>query len=154
MAGRQIRWPGVGRVAVIGAAVIAAIAALPALMGSDRPPPVPEDVGLLPAPSASVPEPLPPRAPLPRRVASDENRLGKGNSETGDRSDLRERLDRRNSRRTRQRGRNARQRGRDTRQRGDSLGDQEGREVTPESPPVYLPSYAPPQPSREFRIEP
>jgi hypothetical protein len=54
MAGRQIRWQSVGRVAAIAAAVIAGIVSLPALLGSDKPPPVPSDVGLAP-PSASAP---------------------------------------------------------------------------------------------------
>jgi hypothetical protein len=42
----QLRWASVGRAVAIAAAVIAAIAGLPALLGSDRPPPVPADVGL------------------------------------------------------------------------------------------------------------
>src|SRR5215204_6209442 len=90
MAGRQIRWPGVERVAVIGAAVIAAIAAFPALMGSDRPPPVPADVGLVPLPPAPAPQPLPHAAPVPRRGGSHQNRLGKGNTAKGARADPRE----------------------------------------------------------------
>ena len=44
----QLRWASVGRVAAIAAAVVAGVAGLPALLGSDRPPPVPADVGLAP----------------------------------------------------------------------------------------------------------
>jgi hypothetical protein len=53
MAGRQIRWRSAGRAAAIAVAVIAGIISLPALLGSDRPPPVPDDVGVAP-PSADV----------------------------------------------------------------------------------------------------
>jgi hypothetical protein len=72
MAGRQIRWMSLGKVVAIAAAAIVGIVSLPALLGSDAPPPVPPDVGLSPAPVATVPLPaqrsagLPPVAPKPR----------------------------------------------------------------------------------------
>ncbi len=65
MARLQIRWQSVGRAAAIAAAVIAGIVSLPALLGSDRPPPVPPDVGLRPAPVASAPPPAPGPDPAP-----------------------------------------------------------------------------------------
>src|SRR5215211_5137769 len=64
MAGRQIRWGTVGRVAAVVAAAIAGIASLPALLGNDAPPPLPSDVGLTPPPvstPAVVPH-MPPTA--------------------------------------------------------------------------------------------
>jgi len=64
--GRQIRWSSVGRAAAIAAAAIAGVAALPALLGGDRPPPVPADVGLVPPPAGSpVTAPAGPPAPDP-----------------------------------------------------------------------------------------
>jgi hypothetical protein len=136
MAGRQIRWPGVGRVAVIGAAVIAAIAALPALMGSDRPPPVPADVGLLPPPSASAPPPAPlaPEVPSQPRSPAHQIRRQKGDSANG--------------KRPRHLDRGRRRKG------TDSQEDEADSDVSPTPSPVYVPSYAPPPPIREFRIEP
>src|SRR5262245_52164389 len=69
MAGRQIRWPSVGRAAAIGLAVVAAIAALPALLGSGSPPPVPDDVGLAPRPPIAVSAPVAaPRPPEPKKT--------------------------------------------------------------------------------------
>jgi hypothetical protein len=65
----------VGRAAAIGAAVIAGIVSLPALLGSDRPPAVPPDVGLTPRPAvdpipagAAAIEPPAPPAPKERSV--------------------------------------------------------------------------------------
>ncbi len=52
-----------GRVAAIVAAAIAGIASLPALLGSDAPPPVPPDVGLTP-PANSAPLPASGEPPL------------------------------------------------------------------------------------------
>src|SRR5436190_23513449 len=66
MAGRQIRWRSVGRAAAVAAAVIAGIISLPALLGSDKPPPVPADVGLAPSPtSGPVASPAEPVDPNP-----------------------------------------------------------------------------------------
>src|SRR2546423_1240045 len=66
MAGRQIRWRSVGRAAAGAAAVIAGVISLPALLRSDKTPPVPADVGLAPtpasAPVASPAEPVDPNA--------------------------------------------------------------------------------------------
>ena len=59
VAGRRIRWGTAGRAAAIGAAGIAAIFSLPALLGNDRPPPVPDDVGLVPPPAAAPTPPAP-----------------------------------------------------------------------------------------------
>src|SRR3954463_9998393 len=75
VAGRQIRWSSVGRVAAVVAAAIAGIVSLPALLGSDAPPPVPPDVGITPAPVAATPAPVeaptpPPPAPKPKRRQS------------------------------------------------------------------------------------
>jgi hypothetical protein len=66
MAGTQIRWRSVGRGAAIAAAVIAGIFSLPALLGNDKPPPVPPDVGL--APPAAAPQAA--AAPPPASSAS------------------------------------------------------------------------------------
>ena len=81
MAGRRIRWTGVGRATAIGLAVVAAVAALPALLGSGAPPPVPDDVGVAPpsppiAGSVDVAaEPLHPESPpLVKRPARGEEK--------------------------------------------------------------------------------
>ena len=52
MPGRRIRWANAGRAAAIAAAVLAGLATLPALLGEDEPPPLPEDVGLAGGPAA------------------------------------------------------------------------------------------------------
>jgi hypothetical protein len=63
MAGRRIRWANAGRAAAIAAAVLAGLATLPALLGEDEPPPLPEDVGLGGvAPAAPAPVPPTPAA--------------------------------------------------------------------------------------------
>jgi hypothetical protein len=64
--GRQIRWQTAGRAAAIAIAVLAGIISLPALLGSDRPPPVPADVGLAPPPE----EPVPVRVPAATSAAT------------------------------------------------------------------------------------
>jgi hypothetical protein len=84
VAGRQIRWASLGRVAAIAAAVLAAIVSLPALLGGERPPPVPGDVGLVPSPSVAATEPaLPAPAaataePPPVRSGAVEREGGRG----------------------------------------------------------------------------
>src|SRR5512139_724201 len=78
VAGR-VRWAKLGRVAAIAVAGVAGIAALPALLGGDRPPPVPADVGLTPAPiptpqapaRRAEPTPRPPRATRRKRTRPD-----------------------------------------------------------------------------------
>jgi len=80
VAGRQIRWASVGRAAAVVAAAIAGIVSLPALLGSDAPPPVPADVGLAQAPLTTQPAPVkaratPPRASRPKPLRPTGNRL-------------------------------------------------------------------------------
>jgi hypothetical protein len=58
----------VGRAVGIAVAVVAGIISLPALLGSDRPPAVPADVGLAPPPAEPVPADVPATTPaaMPR----------------------------------------------------------------------------------------
>ena len=76
-----------GRALGIAVAVVAGIISLPALLGSDRPPPVPADVGLAPPPAEPVPTHLPAATPaaLPRP-----SKLAKGGRRrvTGHKPDL------------------------------------------------------------------
>lgn len=65
VAGRKIRWANAGRAAAIAAAVLAGLASLPALLGGDEPPPLPEDVGLAQVAPSSVTAPPAPAAPVP-----------------------------------------------------------------------------------------
>jgi len=133
MAGRQIRWRSVGRAAAVAAAVIAGIISLPALLGSDKPPPVPADVGLAPtpasAPVASPAEPVDPNA----ATKTDPDGSGKF---------LRDR--RRNSprRRLATEGKN----------RGRSHSRREG--PHPDSKPDHRPDPAPPPPSLPVQSPP
>jgi len=57
----------VGRVVAVAAAAIAGILSLPALLGSEAPPPVPADVGLAPSPASveATADPAP-RNPAPK----------------------------------------------------------------------------------------
>jgi hypothetical protein len=144
MAGRQIRWQSVGRAAAVVAAVIAGIVSLPALLGSDKPPPVPADVGLV-APSAPpVPAPPPtatsppPGPPAPQRS--------------------RHRLAKRNPARERSRPHRERSHPRRKRSHLHSRRHSHRPDVTPApvttatyAPPVY--SYIPPPAPDDFGIE-
>ena len=67
MAGRKIRWANAGRAAAIAAAVLAGLASLPALLGGDEPPPLPEDVGLAQVAPPPVAVPPAPVAPVPAK---------------------------------------------------------------------------------------
>src|SRR4051794_11994308 len=80
MAPRQIRWGTLGRVLAVVAAAVAGIVSLPALLGSDSPPPVPADVGLAPAPTTASQSPLIPQSPSmpparPRRRLAHRSRV-------------------------------------------------------------------------------
>jgi site-specific DNA-cytosine methylase len=66
----------VGRAAAIAAAVVAGIVSLPALLGSDRPPPVPPDVGLA-APPATDPVAADPARVEPPTAAAPKDRPGR-----------------------------------------------------------------------------
>jgi hypothetical protein len=129
MGGTQIRWRSAARIAGIALAAVAAIAALPALMGSDTPPPVPDDVGLIPTQTAVAPLPEPP-APEPPvatpRVKAKARKRTEASKERG--------AKRRRARKPRQRG--------------------ETEEL--DSAPVYapVPAYGPPANLPEFGIEP
>lgn len=134
MGGTQIRWRSAARIAGIALAAIAAIAALPALMGSDTPPPVPDDVGLIPTQTAVAPPPEPPApeppAPEPPvaapRVKAKARKRTEASKEHG--------AKRRRARKPRQRGQT------------EEL----------DSAPVYAPApaYGPPANLPEFGIEP
>jgi hypothetical protein len=70
----------VGRAVGIAVAVLAGIISLPALLGSDRPPPVPADVGLAPPPAEPVPGEVPAATPAamprpPKQVKGGRRRL-------------------------------------------------------------------------------
>jgi hypothetical protein len=133
MAGRQIRWPSVGRAAAIGLAVIAAIAALPALLGSDGPPPVPEDVGLVPPPvpvGAEAPEPLGPEPPpLPVKRAGNVGREARPQAGSGSPA----------------------QKGRSPQEKRPA---DDGESEVAAEPVCPAPVYSPPASSGEFQIEP
>src|SRR3954465_10718049 len=138
MTGRQIRWGTVGRAAAVVAAAIAGIVSLPALLGSDAPPPVPPDVGLTP-PVASAPMSPVPSAPVRPRAG---HRLARH----------RQRRERSRDRRERSHPRPEHPHGRrpDHRRNGDSTAaGPSGPIVT--APPVY--SYVPPPSSEAFGIE-
>jgi hypothetical protein len=138
MAGLQIRWRSVGRAAAIGVAVIAGIISLPALLGSDRPPPVPPDVGLTAPPAEPVPATVPPPPaspmPAPKRSGRRDHRLAK---------------EKKSSKRSRP--------GRKGSKRRNDPGRTHSDETVPApaaliySPPVY--SYVPPPSPGEFQIE-
>jgi len=141
VAGRQIRWASLGRVAAIAAAVLAAIVSLPALLGGERPPPVPADVGLAPP---AVAEPVAPAvmpAETSQPVANPEhlqpkgkNRLRKRDANTGRREQPR---------------RDLRSPHRKHRNEG---GEQVARAPAPAPTYVPAPVYSPPPPG-EFRFE-
>jgi hypothetical protein len=147
MAGRQIRWASVGRIAAIAAAALAGIASLPALLGGDAPPPVPADVGLAPPPTtnpnptAAPPPPMiaatPPSKP-PRPARRESAKFGHPEPASGDR-----------------------RRDHDDRGRDHSGKGRAGAQAVVESPPVPTvvaapPVYSSPSPSSggEFQIEP
>jgi hypothetical protein len=127
VAGRQIRWATVGRFGGIALAIIIGIASIPALLGSDRPPAIPPDVGLAPPPQTvqlAPPTDAPPASPAPAPQPG--------------------RSDRRLARRERPRERPLPRRERHPRERhrGHHL------EQTPDQPaPVY--SYSPPPSSSD-----
>jgi hypothetical protein len=136
MGGTQIRWRRAARIAGIALAAIAAIAALPALIGSDAPPPVPDDVGLIPTqvspppPEAAAPQP-PPRAPRVKEVTELPPRAPR----VKDKSKKIEAKKKRRAKRRRERRHI----------------DQGGTEETPPAPVMtYAPAPTPP----EFGIEP
>jgi hypothetical protein len=129
----------VGRAAAIAAAVVAGIVSLPALLGSDRPPPVPPDVGLTPPPAPDpVPaEPSPLEPPIP--AAPEE---GAAPPRTAKHHLVREKRAR-GSRSGHQRG------------RGHHQPQRPATPPAPQTTPSYLPPpiYAPPAQPREFRFE-
>jgi hypothetical protein len=146
MRGRQIRWGSVGRAAAIAAAAIAGIVSLPAVLGSDKPPPVPADVGLAPQPQARVPVAGPAEPALPN-PASKAHPGGSGEFF---------RHIRNNSPKGRRLGRKA-----PNRRRSSKVSHPRAEHApptppppsspVPASPPVY--SYVPPASSGEFRFE-
>jgi hypothetical protein len=142
MAGRQIRWASVGRAAAIAAAVVVGIVSLPALLASDRPPPVPPDVGLATPPTAD-PIPANPAPVEPHAVAAPKDRPGRHHSL---RHPAKSHLVREHH-------------GPDRRSRQSHPGRrheaQPVAEASPPSPPAYVPvpSYPPPSQPGEFRFE-
>jgi hypothetical protein len=139
MAGRRIRWAAAGKLAAIAAAVLAGLAALPALLGGDEPPPLPEDVGLgqvappAPAATATTPEtaaptgaaPLPVKSPAANRPPRAPAKAKSPRERDGSRRPRRERSQ--------------------ERPRAD--------EPPPVAVPTYTPSYSPPPVRGEFQIE-
>jgi hypothetical protein len=126
-------------VGAIAAAVIAGIVSLPALLGSDRPPPVPPDVGLRPPPAQPVPAVVP---PAPDPAASP--RPG---------APGRDRRDRRLAARKRRRERSRRKHQRPRRRSRAHGADWSNAAPSPPpyAPPVY--SHVPPPSHGEFEFE-
>jgi hypothetical protein len=128
----------VGRAAAIAAAVIAGIASLPALLGSDRPPPLPADVGLVPPPQAADAAVA---APAARPAAGDRVKP------RADHPDLALAADRRSRSHGRRRKRTHPPRHARPAQPAPAISAQ----PSSAAPPAY--SYVPPPSSGEFRIE-
>jgi hypothetical protein len=139
VAGRQIRWRSVGRAAAIAAAAIAGIISLPALLGSDKPPPVPPDVGLRPAPAEPTPAATPQAAASPDTPPPAVPKRAPGN---------RHRLAERN--RHREQSHPDRERRHPRHQQHNPLPETTPAPTPSYTPPVY--SYVPPPPP-EFGIE-
>jgi hypothetical protein len=141
MAGRRIRWRSAARIAGIAFAAIGAIAAIPALMGSDAPPPVPADVGLIPTQTAVSPPP-PPAAPEPP-VASPRVK-----NKARNRTDAKQERGANRHRKPKKEGGANGHRKPPRRQRGETDG--------PDPPPLPAPvqNYAPRPILPEFGIEP
>ena len=149
MPGRQIRWASAGKIAAIAAAALAGVASLPAVLGSDAPPPVPADVGVVAPPSGAPPAAAPTEARLPTPSSSapgSEKRLVKEGKQ----------------RRRRKQPHRHGVRVREQREHPHRIREQSHRHAEdPPSvpalpltvaPPVY--SQAPPPSPGEFRIEP
>jgi hypothetical protein len=144
--GRQIRWGSVGKAAAIVAAAIAGIASLPALLGSDRPPPVPPDVGLAPPPTSAPLQapvtPPPARSTPPTPTRRDHHRLAK------------RKRDRERSHPRRERSHPDREHPHPHRKHARHPHEPDAPPVA--SPPAYAPpvySYVPPPSQGEFQIE-
>jgi hypothetical protein len=134
----------VGRAAGIGAAVVAGIISLPALLGSDRPPPVPPDVGLAPPPAEPVQAAVPPPPAPPIRAPK---RPGRGDHRLATRKRPRERSRPRRKRSERRDGSHRRS--------GPAQRDTAETAAAP-APPIYVPPvypYVPPPSSGEFQFE-
>jgi hypothetical protein len=152
VAGLQIRWRSLGRAGAIAAAAIAGILSLPALLGGDRPPPVPADVGLAPvqeAPPATA-TPVTKMAATPDRRASQ----GRHSRQGGEHPHLRRershpRLERSHPRKQ------PRPRRVQPHPAADDSPSHPAPSVPPPSPPASSPaySYVPPPSPGEFRIE-
>ena len=142
MSGRRIRWANAGRAAAIAAAVLAGLATLPALLGEDKPPPLPEDVGL--AGVAPAPPPPMPPAPVTPPEAAMRAPMGAARDPAAGGAARRESAGRRGRHDDGRRDDGGRGAGR---RRGDS---QSGAEATA---PAYVPSYVPPVPATSLRSE-
>ena len=137
MTGRQIRWQSVGRAAAIVAAGIAGIASLPALLGSDKPRPVPPDVGLMSPPASAA---LPPSPQSPAATPQSQASRRQSRASTGRRPHSRLAERRRRRRPDRHGAREERKPGHWHRGEGSDRGD-----VTPPPPPAPVaPAYSPP----------
>lgn len=139
MAGRRIRWASAGKAIAVGAAVLAAFASLPALLGGPDPQPLPEDVGLAGvAPEAPAPVEVPPPAAPPRVPGS-----------------VKRELEDRRTRERAQRGPSRPKRpDRRQRDRDDQIGEPSSNPPPPVSPlAVDVPRPPAPRPRREFHFE-
>ena len=139
MAGRRIRWRILARIAAVALAAAAAVASLPALLGSGAPPPVPDDVGLAPPLTAATDPPSEPLSPAPPPIESAVVRKREA-AERADESDQ----DRPRRRRNRRR--------RAKLDRDDDAS--EARSVPVEIPASAYSPYPPPATRGEFGIEP
>jgi hypothetical protein len=133
----------VGRAVAIAAAVVAGIVSLPALLGSDRPPPVPPDVGLAP-PEAADPIPANSVPVEPATAGGQKDRPGRHHPAR--RHPARSHLVREHQ----GRGKRSRQS-----HPGRQHEDQPVAEASPPPAPAYVPApiYSPPPQSGEFRFE-
>jgi hypothetical protein len=165
MTGRRIRWGSLVRLAAVAAAVLAGLAVLPALLGSDEPPPLPEDVGLAevapPAPPEApvTPDPTPPpvgTAPISaKKVDGPAKKLGgPARKPVGKRAH-----GRRGESGGKGRGNEGPPGGEESQQDTGGRGSKARKEqpagdaVAPEAIPTYTPSYSRPPSRGEFEIE-
>ena len=131
-----------GRAVAIAAAVVAGIVSLPALLGSDRPPPVPSDVGLAPPP-ATDPVAADPARVGPPTAAAPKDRPGRHHTARRDPAES-------HLVRTHQGGKRSRQS-----HPGREHAAQPVAEPSPPPAPTYVPApiYSPPPQPGEFRFE-
>jgi hypothetical protein len=165
---RQVRWPNLLRAGAIGGAALAAIVALPSLLGAGAPPSPPPDVGLATLPSPPVAQaPAGSAAPgtsaaarVPRDGAPRHPRSGRADAEGEGRGGWNRLVAAARKGHLGPRGATPGEGGRRSgRRHGDRRGRSEGAATAVTSPTYYAPSSPPPAASSgaagpsEFRFE-